>query len=200
MTKITMSQGSQAASYDLDGVDKPIMEFRGWMLEQLDRERSVLKVDLFWPIKEKDMKDAEEINEDGDQKGNFPFKDLKPLTTFRNLHVLELHGMMRSYQPIIWETCWLNDKLTKVTLAMALEPEFNDGKSFPSHPHFHLITVLGLLTTQKTSRASTRRSPQTGSTTAASHATRNPPSTWALTPAASCTLNLALASISTAMP
>ncbi|ETI28994.1 hypothetical protein G647_01446 [Cladophialophora carrionii CBS 160.54] len=107
-------------------MDKPIMEFRPELWPVLDRNRPILNIDLFWPIKAEDMDDTEVQNSDGDQKGNFPFRDLKRLVSFRNLHVLHLSGMMRSYQPIIWEACFVNSNLTKLTLEMAPEPEIND--------------------------------------------------------------------------
>src|ERR1700761_1953963 len=116
---------SQNLSNDVGDMDKPIVEFRPQLFPLLSIERPILNLDLFWPIKPEVMDDAEEVNSDGDQKGVFPFKELKPLVTFRNLHVLQLSGMMRSYQPIIWETCWVNKSLSKLTLEMALEPEFN---------------------------------------------------------------------------
>lgn len=116
-------------SQDLGGVDKPIINFRPQLWRHLDRNREVLNLDLFWPIKldeedDDDEEEEEEENSDGDQKGVFPFKELKPLKSFHNLHYLQLNGMMRSYQPIIWAVCWVNKNLTKVHLEMALEPEF----------------------------------------------------------------------------
>ncbi|KAJ9605061.1 hypothetical protein H2200_010451 [Cladophialophora chaetospira] len=122
----TSPQDLTLISNDVGNMDQPIMEFRPQLFPSLDPTRPILNLDLFWPIKAEDMDDAEEINSDGDQKGVLPFKELKPLIAFRNLHVLELHGMMRSYQPIIWETCFVNPNLSKLTLEMALEPEFND--------------------------------------------------------------------------
>jgi hypothetical protein len=119
---------SRTSSNDIGAMDKPIMEFRPELWPVLDRNRPILNLDLFWPIKAEDMANAEEQNSDGDQKGNFPFKELRPLVSFRNLHVLHLGGMMRSYQPIIWEACFVNPNLTKLTLEMALEPEISDGK------------------------------------------------------------------------
>ena len=105
-----------------------IKEFRPEAWPTLKADTTILKLDLFWPIKAEDMENGSVQNTDGDQKGNFSFKELKPLITFHNLHVLHLSGMMRSYQPIIWETVWMNANLSKVTLEMALEPELRDGK------------------------------------------------------------------------
>ncbi|EXJ81284.1 hypothetical protein A1O3_07574 [Capronia epimyces CBS 606.96] len=119
--------GSQQVSIDLGGLQKPISNFRPHLWRLLERDREILNLDLFWPIKLDEESDDDEDEEkddngDGDPKGVFPFKDLKPLKEFRNLHYLQLNGMMRSYQPLIWATCWVNPNLTKVRLEMALEP------------------------------------------------------------------------------
>ncbi|KIW30549.1 uncharacterized protein PV07_06287 [Cladophialophora immunda] len=112
---------------DVGGFDKPIVNFRPQLWRHLDKDRPILNLDLFWPIKLDEINDDEEDeNSDGDSKGIFPFKDLKPLQIFHNLHYLQLNGMMRSYQPIIWATCWVNKNLTKLRLEMALEPEMNE--------------------------------------------------------------------------
>lgn len=112
-------------SVDLGGIHKPIPNFRPHLWALLDTKRETLNLDLFWPIKlDNEDEDEEEVNENGDPKGVFPFKELQPLKTFKNLHYLQLNGMMRSYQPIIWATCWQNKNLTKVHLEMALEPLF----------------------------------------------------------------------------
>ncbi|EXJ95861.1 hypothetical protein A1O1_00986 [Capronia coronata CBS 617.96] len=120
-------------SVDLGGLDKPISNFRPYLWRLLERERDVLNLDLFWPIKVNEESDEDEeddengdSNGDGDPKGVFPFKDLKPLTEFRHLRHLQLNGMMRSYQPLIWATCWVNKDLTRVHLEMALEPVINE--------------------------------------------------------------------------
>lgn len=119
--------GSQQVSADLGGLEKPISNFRPHLWRLLERDREVLNLDLFWPIKldedsDDDDEQGEHVNRDGDPKGVFPFRDLKPLTDFRNLRFLQLNGMMRSYQPLIWAACWVNKGLTKVHLEMALEP------------------------------------------------------------------------------
>ncbi|OAP62422.1 hypothetical protein AYL99_04625 [Fonsecaea erecta] len=117
---------SPGDSVDVGGFDKPIVNFRPQLWRHLDKDRPILNLDLFWPIKLDEINDdddEEEENSDGDSKGDFPFRDLKPLQTFHNLHYLQLNGMMRSYQPIIWATCWVNKNLTKLRLEMALEPE-----------------------------------------------------------------------------
>ncbi|KAJ9614891.1 hypothetical protein H2204_014330 [Knufia peltigerae] len=116
-------------SADLGGINKPIPNFRPHLWKQIDNSRHVLNIDLFWPIKLDELNedpDDDEVNEDGDTKGVFPFKDLQPLKTFRNLHFLQLNGMMRSYQPIIWGVCWANKNLTILHLEMALEPLFSE--------------------------------------------------------------------------
>ncbi|CAG8894138.1 unnamed protein product [Penicillium egyptiacum] len=43
-----------------------------------------------------------------------------PLTEFRNLRVLKLVGMMKSYQPVIWQAVWLNPQLVTLELEMAV--------------------------------------------------------------------------------
>lgn len=116
-------------SADLGGISKPIPNFRPHLWKQVDNSRHVLNLDLFWPIKLDELEedeDEEEVNADGDTRGVFPFKDLEPLKTFRNLHYLQLNGMMRSYQPIIWGVCWANKNLTILHLEMALEPLFSE--------------------------------------------------------------------------
>ena len=113
---------SQPLSTETSDSSKPMMEFRPEAFPSLDRNTSVLKLDLFCAIKPGDMDDTTEQNTEGDQKGSFPLKEIKPLCTFRNLYALHLSGMMRSYQPIIWEVCWLNKNLYTLTLEMALEP------------------------------------------------------------------------------
>jgi len=110
-------------SVDL-GRDKPIPNFRPQLWRHLDKERDVLSIDLFWPI---DLTEQVEEDEDEDDeyedKDVFPYDGLKPLMTFHNLHHLHITGMMRSYQPLIFATCWINKNLTHVRLEMALEPE-----------------------------------------------------------------------------
>ncbi|CAI7578260.1 unnamed protein product [Penicillium discolor] len=50
-------------------------------------------------------------------------ENLQPLVQFRNLRVLRLTGMFKSYQRIIWLAVWLNPQLTTLELEMAVEPE-----------------------------------------------------------------------------
>lgn len=118
---------SAAVSLDFGGGNKPITNFRPQLWPHLKRNREALSLDLFVPIKPDEINDDEgEENSDGDPKGVFPFRELKPLQEFHNLHSLQLNGMMRSYQPLIWATCWVNKHLTKVRLEMAQEPVIND--------------------------------------------------------------------------
>ncbi|EHY52415.1 hypothetical protein HRR83_009250 [Exophiala dermatitidis] len=136
LSKVSVKSAAESSisdlSIDLGGPDKPISNFRPNLWRHLDRDREVLNIDLFWPVKLDDEEDSDEdedegkaTNDDGDSKDVFPFKELKPLTEFYNLHHLKLNGMMRSYQPLIWATCWVNKRLTKVHLEMALEPVIN---------------------------------------------------------------------------
>jgi hypothetical protein len=135
-----MDSPPAVVSVDLGGRDKPIINFRPHLWRHLEQDREVLNLDLFWPMKLEDIETSSEEEEnsadrkgkgkgkandmDGgrDPKGVFPFKELAPLKTFQNLHYLQLNGMMRSYQPLIWAACWVNKKLTTVRLEMALEP------------------------------------------------------------------------------
>ncbi|OQE35116.1 hypothetical protein PENCOP_c014G04895 [Penicillium coprophilum] len=52
-------------------------------------------------------------------------EQVRPLGEFRNLRVLKLTGMMKSYQPIIWQTVWVNPQLTTLELEMAVGLEIN---------------------------------------------------------------------------
>ncbi|KAJ5270054.1 hypothetical protein N7505_005812 [Penicillium chrysogenum] len=47
-------------------------------------------------------------------------EQMHPLTQFRNLRVLKLVGMMKSYQPVIWQVVWLNPRLVTLELEMAV--------------------------------------------------------------------------------
>ncbi|CAG7936530.1 unnamed protein product [Penicillium nalgiovense] len=47
-------------------------------------------------------------------------EQMRPLTQFRNLRVLKLVGMMKSYQPVIWQVVWLNPQLVTLELEMAV--------------------------------------------------------------------------------
>lgn len=123
----TVSQ-SHSVDHDL-GVTSPILNFRPNLWRILERDRHVLNLDLFWPTKlDKSPDQADEQAQaklQDEEPTGFPYDDLKPLLTFRNLHVLQLNGMMLSYQPLIWATCWLNPNLTTLHLEMALEPLIN---------------------------------------------------------------------------
>ncbi|KGO69838.1 hypothetical protein PITC_043010 [Penicillium italicum] len=52
-------------------------------------------------------------------------EQVRPLLEFRNLRVLKLVGMMKSYQPIIWQAVWLNHQLTTLELEMAVGLDIN---------------------------------------------------------------------------
>ena len=86
-------------------------------------------MDLFWPD-DLDRVNARDDEQDlawteSERTAIFPYDGLKPLLVFRNLHSLMLNGMQRSYQRLIWATCWLNPNLTTLSLEMALEPLMN---------------------------------------------------------------------------
>lgn len=96
-----------------DGSSKPIMSFSGgatW--RHLEVETDELALDLFWPTKK----------ESPFRPSIMPVQELSPLCNFRNLRSLTLTGMLRSYQPYIWQTVWLNPGLEELGLEMALEP------------------------------------------------------------------------------
>jgi hypothetical protein len=113
------------AHTDLGRPSRPIMHFRPNFWRHLERNRSTLNLDLFWPLKPDPAHDGEE-DEDSDV---FPLNDLRPLCDFRHLQSLQLNGMLRSYQKYIWQTCWLNPRLEELTLEMALEPSIHDPYS-----------------------------------------------------------------------
>ena len=102
------------------------MHFRPNLWRHLDRDRSILNIDLFWPLKP-------EATAEDDDSDVFPLEDLQLLCEFRNLRSLQLNGMLQSYQKDIWQTCWLNPGLEELTLEMALEPVMNESYS-PSCP------------------------------------------------------------------
>ena len=96
------------------------MHFRPNLWKHLERDRSTLNLDLFWPLKT-DQEDVE-----GEDSDIFIFRDMRPLGEFRHLRSLQLSGMLQSYQKYIWQTCWLNPALEELTLEMALEPTMHD--------------------------------------------------------------------------
>lgn len=111
------------------GTTSPVLYLRSNLWQLLKPHRKVLDVDLFWPD---DLGRANEWNNEQDLARLepehitiFPYDGLKPLLAFRNLHTLVLNGMQRSYQHLIWVTCWLNPNLTTLSLEMALEPLIN---------------------------------------------------------------------------
>ncbi|KAK5045305.1 hypothetical protein LTR84_009411 [Exophiala bonariae] len=143
---LTGNNGSQhpVKSADLGGQDKPISNFCRTSWPQLDRQRQVLIIDLFWPIElEENGGDGgnEEDDDDGDDqdKNIFPYAGLKPLVTFHNLHHLQITGMMRSYQQIIFATSWVNKSLTHLHLEMTIGPKMKPI-SRDTELRFRLIT------------------------------------------------------------
>jgi hypothetical protein len=110
------------AHTDLGGPSRPVMHFRPNFWRHLERNRSTLNLDLFWPLKP----DPDEEDEESDV---FPLNDMRPLCDFRHLRSLQLNGMLQSYQKYIWQTCWLNPGLEELTLEMALEPSIHDPYS-----------------------------------------------------------------------
>lgn len=129
------------ASVDLGGPEKPIPNFRPQLWRHLDKQRDSLNLDLFWPIKlethdsgdesDHDIDDPDDDPEEPDNN-HFPIQGLQPLLTFRNLRYLQLNGMMQSYQPLIWATCWVNKNLSVLHLEMALEPELRQSPLGPT--------------------------------------------------------------------
>jgi hypothetical protein len=110
---------------NLGGPSRPIMHFRPNFWTHLERNRSTLNLDLFWPLKPDPAHDDEE-DEESDV---FPLNDMRSLCDFRHLRSLQLNGMLQSYQKYIWQTCWLNPGLEELTLEMALEPGIHDPYS-----------------------------------------------------------------------
>jgi len=110
---------------NLGGPSRPIMHFRPNLWRRLERNRSTLNLDLFWPLK------PDPAHDDNEDEGFdvFPLDDMRPLCDFRHLRSLQLNGMLRSYQKYIWQTCWLNPALEELILEMALEPTMHDPYS-----------------------------------------------------------------------
>ena len=110
---------------DLGGPSQPIMHFRPNFWRHLERNRSTLNLDLFWPLKP----DPAHGDKEDEESDVFPLNDMRPLCDFRHLRSLQLNGMLQSYQKYIWQTCWLNSALEELTLEMALEPSIHDPYS-----------------------------------------------------------------------
>jgi hypothetical protein len=130
---------SQSDSFDHGiGISSPIQNFTPQIWRLLDPKRDVLRIDLLWPqnINRQFERHTYE-DENGDDNGDyhepniFPYDGLRTLLMFRNLHTLQLTGMLRSYQPLIWATCWLNPNLTTLHLEMVLEPLINVSSDLP---------------------------------------------------------------------
>lgn len=88
------------------GTDEPIMNFRPHLWKHLDTDTKSLMLDLFWPVKTGEEDDGVFVNvpKDNDdhiivEEQGLPLDDLKPILAFRNLQVLQLSGMMLSYDP-----------------------------------------------------------------------------------------------------
>jgi hypothetical protein len=101
------------------------MHFQPNLWRHLERDRSTLNLDLFWPLKTDQAHDDKQ-DEDFDI---FPLDEMRFLCEFRHLRSLQLNGMLQSYQKYIWTTCWLNPALEELTLEMALEPTIHDPYS-----------------------------------------------------------------------
>lgn len=110
---------------DVGGPSRPIMHFRPNLWRHLERNRSTLNLDLFWPLKADPELDGG-VDDDCDI---FPFDDMRPLCEFRHLRSLQLNGMLQSYQKHIWRACWLNPALEELTIEMALQPNLHDPYS-----------------------------------------------------------------------
>ncbi|KAL4974142.1 hypothetical protein BDW66DRAFT_92385 [Aspergillus desertorum] len=124
----------------------PLMEFRGGALwAALPKDRRALGLDVFWPIppeqptqsdiktsdnKTKTEPSAEDEHKD-DQESIFPFDEMAPLCTFRNLRFLKITGMMQSYQMYIFQAAWLNTSLEELEIGMALPPRLRRGYKWP---------------------------------------------------------------------
>ena len=114
----------------------PLLHFRGGLSwKYLNTDTGNLGLDLFWPCKVDDLfppdnygeikgNENEGSGEGGtvNEDGVLDINELRPLCTFRNLRVLKITGMMRSYQKYIWQTAWLNLHLEELELEMILEP------------------------------------------------------------------------------
>ncbi|KAL4882391.1 hypothetical protein BJY04DRAFT_217306 [Aspergillus karnatakaensis] len=124
----------------------PLMEFRGGALwNALPRDRRTLGIDVFWPIsfvEENEQKDVQNINTSTTNKPTtspteeeeptiFPFDEMAPLCTFRNLRSLKVTGMMQSYQLYIFMAAWLNTNLEELEIGMALPPRLRRGYKWP---------------------------------------------------------------------
>jgi hypothetical protein len=104
----------------------PIPYFRPNLWRLLHPDRQAINLDVFWPIDEREVgaysQDRTGSEFEQHDQFIFPLNGLKPLLAFRNLRSLQLNGMLQSYQPLIWATCWLNPNLSHLHLEMALEP------------------------------------------------------------------------------
>ncbi|KKY15706.1 hypothetical protein UCRPC4_g06207 [Phaeomoniella chlamydospora] len=115
-SSLTISKNKPIASA---GVFPPPRPFYPAYWPLLERDRTKLDLDLFWP--QKFHHGAGSQSDDDDNE--FPLEELRPILEFRNLKSLRLTGLLSSYQKYIWEACWLNSGLEDLTIEMALEPE-----------------------------------------------------------------------------
>jgi hypothetical protein len=118
--------------------------------QTIPKTREIFIANLFWPtpnIKKPNEKtddgvcECEKCSDFTDPQG-LPFSDLWPLTRFRNLHILQLEGMTRSYQPIIWRVVWSNNNLKILHLEMCLKPLFNTTSTRPNRAINHDWTAI----------------------------------------------------------
>lgn len=56
------------------------------------------------------------------EDGPFTIQDLQPLCSFINLRQLNIDGMERSYQMVIWQAVWGMPKLHTLSMTMAQPP------------------------------------------------------------------------------
>ena len=95
-----------------EGASQRVFRFSKQLLIWMDHDKTHLEIDLFRP------KDLRHI---------YPTDILSPLCLYRQLHILKIVGMMRSYQQYIWLVVWMNPCLSELTLETASEGEAMDG-------------------------------------------------------------------------
>jgi hypothetical protein len=122
--------------FEIGDSQNPIIHFRPQLWRHLEPTSDTLNLDLFWPQRLYDLEEEEDNDTFQLEKNIFPLQGLLPLCEFRRLRSLRLGGMLQSYQPYIWRTCWLNPGLEEVVLEMALEPAINES-------YRSLITING---------------------------------------------------------
>ena len=134
----------------LGSLDKPITDLTHDLWKTIERDRTDLVIDLFQPVniedhitasKQDETSSKEKLKPSDSDSSILPPSSLQPLLQFRQLHHLTLTGMLESYQPLIWATCWLQPFLKTVHLEMALPPFFNLDTD---HPHHFIDTTWAL--------------------------------------------------------